>query len=361
MIYFPESESSEGWRKLTDPGHIVEEAKVDPGKLEAAWEYNLESRGMPSTFYPPEQLIDQSATSAVLVLRHGYVVGEWYQNSDSKTRWNIRSCSKSFTGTAFGILFDESELDLSSRAYDYIPDGQPLTDPRTSEITLGHLLSMTSNISGENHGIFLSELYDRGGPFEFSIGKVADTNGRSVAELTGEPGTAFEYSDAAFAHLSLIFAEVAGMELDGFVRERVLEPIGIEDFEWFELGGDGFIGPHTRPGSGVNITSRDLARFGYLMLNGGSWKGRQLVPAEWLRLATRSSQEIDDRYGYSWWVNTHGSMWDAAPRDAFAAMGFAGNKCYVIPSLDLVVVRIADGPMPWNDGPFIEKIIDAML
>ena len=121
------------------------------------------------------------------------------------------------------------------------------------------------------------------------------------------------------------------------------------------------MGPHTRPGSGVRITSRDLARFGYLMLHGGVWGEDQLVPQEWLEIATCTSQTLNDRYGLTWWVNTHGSLWRSAPRDAFAAMGFAGNKCYVIPSLDLVVVRIADGPMPWNDEPFVRLIVESML
>ena len=361
MNYYPESESQGGWRKLDEDTRILELGDVDPAILAKAWEYHLESRGMASTFYPPEQLIERSKTSAVLVLRHGYIVGEWYQNADAKTRWNIRSCSKSFTGTALGILFGESDLSLDSRGYDYLPEGLPLSDPRKAGIALRHLMSMTSNIAGENHGVFLRDGYDGGGPFEFSLGKCADGKGRSVAALTGDPGTAFEYSDAAFAHLSLIFARVAGEELESFLRRRVIDPIGIEDFEWPAIGGAGNLGPHTGPGGGVRITPRDLARFGYLMLKNGAWKDRQLVPREWIEIATRSSQEVDRRYGYTWWVNTHGLLWDTAPRDAFAAMGFAGNKCYVVPSLDLVVVRSADGPMPWDDGPFVRLVIEAMI
>ena len=85
------------------------------------------------------------------------------------------------------------------------------------------------------------------------------------------------------------------------------------------------------------------------------------MPRQWIETATRSSQLLNQNYGHTWWVNTVGTMWDGSPRDAFDAMGFGGNKCYVIPSRDLVVVRIADGPMPWNDTPFLRKIVEAML
>jgi len=352
MDYFPAPESQGGWRVL---------GGADPDVLAEAWEYNLQSRGMSTTFYPPDQRIDRSTTSAVLLIRHGYVVGEWYQNADRSTRWNVRSCSKSFTGTAFGMLFDEGKgLDIDSPAYDFIPEGYPLSDPRKAQITLRHLLSMTSSIPGEGHGIFGLAAADDSGPFEFALGKCPNEGGQWVSELTGAPGTTFEYSDMAFAHLAIVFRHVAGEELDEYLRRRLLDPIGVERLEWTRIGGGSNIGPHTLPGSGVRTTARDFARFGYLLLRGGEWAGRQLVPRRWIEEATRSSQEIDDRHGYTWWVNTNLSMWKTAPRDAFAAMGFAGNKCYVVPSLDLVVVRIADGPMSWDDAPFVKKIIRAL-
>ena len=361
MDYFPPPESEGGWRVLTEPGLVRSDAGFGPEALAEAWEYNLSSRGVPTTFYPPEQRIDRSQTSAVLVVRGGQVVGEWYQNADANTKWNIRSCSKSFTGTAYGMLLEEhAALGLESRAYDYLPEGHPLSDPRKAEITLGHLLSMTSNIPGEGHGVFGLVAAGEGGPFEFALGRCPNEKGQWVSDLTGRPGTAFEYSDMAFAHLSMVFRRVAGVEIDEYLQRKIFEPIGIEQLEWSRIGGGSNVGPHTLPGSGIRVTARDLARFGYLMLKAGRWADRQIVPPGWLEMATRSSQSLDDRYGYTWWVNTHLSLWEDAPRDAYAAMGFAGNKCYVFPSLELVVVRIADGPMPWDDTPFVRILMAGM-
>ena len=88
----------------------------------------------------------------------------------------------------------------------------------------------------------------------------------------------------------------------------------------------------------------------------------QIVPKWWVDLATRSSQELARSYGYGFWVNTDGSLWPGVPKDAFAFMGYATNRCYVIPSLDLVVVRVGYGPQPI--GPVDESLrsaVDAII
>jgi len=146
------------------------------------------------------------------------------------------------------------------------------------------------------------------------------------------------------------------------MKDRVFNPIGLENIKWDRIGGsDGSIGPHTIPNGGIHITARDLARFGYLALNEGAWAGCQLVPRSWIEMATQTSQSLNKNYGYTWWVNTYGTLWSGVPRDTFAAMGFKSNKCYIIPSKDLVVVRIGDGPWPWDEGPFLRRIVASVL
>ena len=71
------------------------------------------------------------------------------------------------------------------------------------------------------------------------------------------------------------------------------------------------------------------------------------MPKWWIDLATRSSQNVNPSYGYTFWVNTDGNLWPHVPKDAFAFMGFATNRCFVVPSLDLIVVRLGGyGPNP---------------
>ena len=96
------------------------------------------------------------------------------------------------------------------------------------------------------------------------------------------------------------------------------------------------------------------------MAHQGRWEGKQIVPQWWIELATKSSQELNRSYGYTFWVNTDGTQWPTAPKDAFAFMGYASNRCYVVPSLDLVVVRLGYGPPNWPEGALLPAVLDAI-
>jgi CubicO group peptidase (beta-lactamase class C family) len=333
---------------------------MDPDRLQLACEWN-------------EHFAN---SSAVVIVRRGYLVAEWYENSAlTTTRFDIWSCTKSFTGTAYGLLFEDSRqgklpsnrcVDLDTYAYPLIPEGYPLSDPRKGQITLRHLLTMTSGISGEATGIAAIPTETGVGPFEAAVGRAPLKArrwpmARWASRLAADPGTRWDYSDPAFAHLSLVFSHVVGQELSQYMQERVFGPIGIEYLSWDMQGvGGDIIGPHSNAHTGIHASARELSRLGYLMLRNGIWNGQQIVPAWWIELATRSSQELNPSYGYTWWVNTHGTKWPGLPRDAFAARGYNCNHCYVIPSLDLVVVRLGSGPSSWGEPTFIERVVDAI-
>jgi CubicO group peptidase (beta-lactamase class C family) len=371
---YPLPESGGGWRVLADPSQIRSLGGVDPEKLALAWEANVRSGpglAEQKTVNPHDERFVSSATcSSVLVVRHGAIVGEWYQNGDRTKLWNIWSCTKSVTGTAYGILFQESRerklsagqtIDLDSMAYQYIPQGYPLSDPRKARIRIRHLLSMTSGIKGEDMGVFGLPHAKGCGPFELALGRCPTENGISVAELWGEPGTKWDYSDPAFAHLALILSHLTGMETEEYVRRRIFQPLGIGSVHWDRVGGEGHIGPHSFVNGGLHITTRDFARFGYLALHRGNWQGRQLISESWMETAARASQVVNPNYGYTWWPNTRRVLWPDLPEDAFAALGYQANKCYIVPSLDLVVVRVGDGPWPWDDQSFLRLVMASLL
>jgi CubicO group peptidase (beta-lactamase class C family) len=360
LTYFPPPESRGGWRWLRDEREVREIGGMDPERLQFACEAHARFE----------------ASAALVIIRHGHLVAEWYENSAmATTRYDIWSCTKSFTGTAYGLLFDDSrhgrlpggrEVDLDSPAYDFIPEGHPLTDPRKARITFRHLLSMTSGIPGERHGIAAIPTETGVGPFEAALGRAQVRarrwpDGRRTDRLAAEPGTRWDYSDPAMAHLALAFAQITGREMHEVLQERVFDPVGIESLAW-DLQGIGvdFIGPHTNAHTGIHLSARELARFGYLMLRDGAWVGGQLVPAWWQALATRTSQPHNPHYGFTWWVNTAGTLWPDLPTDAFAAMGYMSNRCYVVPSLDLVVARVGSGPGAWDEGGLIGGIVAAI-
>jgi CubicO group peptidase (beta-lactamase class C family) len=146
-----------------------------------------------------------------------------------------------------------------------------------------------------------------------------------------------------------------------YMHERVFEPIGIESLVWDLQGVGTRFGPHTNAHTGVHVSAREFARLGYLMLRHGRWGDRSVVPEWWVETATRTSQEQNRHYGFTWWVNTAGTLWPALPRDAFAALGLNCNACYVVPSLDLVVVRLGSGPISWAGDAFISRVVAAVV
>ena len=185
--YFPPPETKGGWRVLKEAGQARELAGIDLAALAPARTWN-EAHGVPS---------------AIAIVRRGYLVAEWYQNATyPDTRFNIHSCTKSFTGTAFGILFEEArrgvleegvQLDLDTPAYTLIPAGHPLTDPRKEAITLRHLMSMSSGIPGESIGIFGVHPEPGVNPFEAALGRYP-LYGRDLSadlwasQLAADPG-----------------------------------------------------------------------------------------------------------------------------------------------------------------------------
>jgi CubicO group peptidase (beta-lactamase class C family) len=351
--YFPPPESAGGWRRLESPQEVRQVGGLDPARLRLAAEYNA---------------FLASTTSSLVVVRRGWLVAEWYEVSAlATTRYDVWSCTKSFTGTAYGILFGaRPELGLHTLAYEHIPEGHPLTDPRKARITLGHLLSMTSGIPGESAGLAAVPTASGVGPFEAALGFAPCWTrrwgeARWASTLAGEPGSRWDYSDPAFAHLGIAFTHLAGRRLHDFMQERVFAPVGIESLTWDLQGVGTRFGPHTNAHTGVHLSARELARFGYLMLRRGRWGDRQVVPRDWVELATRSSQSLNPSYGYTWWTNAACTQWRGLPRDAFAALGLHGNACYVIPSLDLVVARTGNGPVAWPDAGLIGKVVAAVL
>jgi CubicO group peptidase (beta-lactamase class C family) len=362
--YYPPPTSGGGWRTLDDDAAIREVGEMDPDALETVAQEQFERHG--------------DEDWAVSIVRNGHLVWEFHTDDLSPhDALETASVTKSFSGTAWGLLLEDSrhgrlpeadtgvvpEVDLDTPAYAYIPEGHPLTDHRKWSITVRHLLSMTSGVPGQDHGIVGMQPAPEQGAFEYVLGHAPNRQGRWVDALYADPGTAWDYSDPAINHLTLAFANLMDAEMSEVFRERVADPIGIESMEWVSIGGKRFLGAHTKTNSGVRISARDLARFGYLMLRDGAWEGEQLVPEWWVEEATRSSQEHNPDYGLTWWVNTAGTCWPGLPTDTFAAKGYRSNRLYVVPSLDLVVARVGSGPddRDWHEPLLIGGIVDSVL
>lgn len=330
--YFPPPEEKGGWRTLlpesgepnaAEKTKIRDVAGVDWDRLREAWEFNAKAEG----------------ATQLLVIRRGHIVGEWSKECDRKKAFNIYSSSKSYTSVAWGLLLKDSEegrlpggkkitLDTKVCNEEWLPESLPLPDPRKADITVRNLLNMASGLGRED--------VPKESPFECSLGK---TENSPFAKLKGDPGTVFNYSNAGVAHLVLVFNRAAGKDLYPFLKERVLDPIGERPESWLEIGGSGKIGPFNQGYSGLHTSAREHARFCYLALHKGEWAGKRLVPESYYDFAW-TGQKINPEYGAQWWV------WPRipdAPKDFVQTAGAKNNHGYLIPSLDLVFVRLGDG------------------
>ena len=349
---FPAPEADGGWT-YARTAEEVSAAGFDPGLLAA--------------FDRTELALFAGETFSLSVVRGGVLAHELRSfNMLDDSRVDVWSCTKSFTGLAYMFLLDAGSrgelacgpVGLDTKAYDLIPDGRPLTDPRKADITLDHLLTMSAGFVGEAEGVLGTATASGVGMFEFALGRADNRFGVSAARLARDPGTAFDYSDPGFSHLSLAFAHAMGREIDEVVAERVFTPLGIERVAWARAGGGRLIGPHTVPHTGLSLSSRDLARVGLLLLRRGRWQGRELLPQKQLD-AFLSPSDCNQSYGRTFWLNAGGRLFPNVPEDLFGMFGFRSNRLYVIPSLDLVIARTATGPIEREEGAFLEALVGA--
>jgi CubicO group peptidase (beta-lactamase class C family) len=335
--YFPPPESKGGWRTLLPPKgepsaddkkRIAQTAGVDWDKLKEAWDVNAQTDG----------------ASGLLVIRNGYIVGEWYKNADRNKTYNIYSSSKSYTSLAFGLLLDDVAagkapsgknltLDTLVCTKEWIPESLPLPDPRKANIKLRHLLNMTS-------GVGPGPVPANKQPFETAMGHTKDS---PFAKLMADPGEKFFYSNGGVAHLVLLFKNAAGKDLFPFLKERVFTPTGVETIKWEQLGGNapGEIGPYSQGYSGIMTTPREHARFCWLARHKGEWAGKRVVPAAHYDFAWTGTK-ANPNYGAQWWLT--GQFKSAgAPNNFVATQGARNNDGFIVPSIDLVFVRLGDG------------------
>ncbi len=263
----------------------------------------------------------------VMVLRHGHVIAEgWWAPYGAERRHALFSLSKSFTSMAIGLLIEDGRLSLDDRVVDLLPDDAPApVDDRLASLRVRHLLSMTTG--QERDGL---DQAVRGHGWARCILDVP---------VTHEPGTRFMYQTGATYLLAAIVTRLTGERLLDQLTPRLLAPLGIEGATW-ERCPDGIdVG-----GFGLSMTTEDVAAFGQLLLQRGSWQGRQLVPAAWLDTATSVHVSNGDPALPSDWTQGYGFQLWRGRHDSFRADGAFGQLCVVLPEQEAVVAVTAGLP-----------------
>jgi CubicO group peptidase (beta-lactamase class C family) len=285
---------------------------------------------------------------SLLVVRHGRLVAEVYRAGkdervkdlfrttrtfDASTLHDIRSISKSVTSLLWGIAQGQGKTPpLDTPVLSLFPGLADLNRDGREAITLSQMLSMSSGLAWNEWRATSLFNNDEFGLF-WHTSQAHYVFDRPMAAAAG---TQFNYNGGNTAVLAQLLAERVGMPVPEYARKQLLEPLGITDWEWVD-------DDRGRPlaFAGVRLRPRDLARIGQLVLQHGQWNGRQLVPAEWIAESTRP--HIDTgmglQYGYQWWLGKVAA--GSAEYAWIGGIGNGGQRLWIVPGLDLVVVTTA--------------------
>jgi len=263
-----------------------------------------------------------------VIVRHGKVIAEgtWAPFDTLRRPHMLYSHSKSFTSTAIGFLADDGKLDIDERISDIFADKMPSNPPPwLMEVRVRDLLTM-------NFGS------DANKPPKCNLDQKDWERGILSRPMETRPGTRHRYDSDATYLLACIVERKSGKRVMEFLKERLFDPLGMES-PWSTVSPSGT----ACGGWGMNMTTRDLAKFGQFLLNGGTWNGNRVMSSDWIRLA--SSKHTNSNGGPDWRMGYGFQFW-RCQHNAYRADGAAGQYTVVMEDQDAVVsINAAIGDM----------------
>ena len=262
------------------------------------------------------------STAAVMIVVDGRVLAEW---GDTSGRYNVHSIRKSFLSALYGIAVSQGTIRLSdSLSVLGIDDNPPSLTDLEKTATVSDLLKARS-------GVYHAALYE-----------AATMAAARPQRGSHAPGAFWYYNNWDFNALGTIFEQQTGTGIFSAFKTQIAEPLEMEDFR---LGDTKYVSGRDSIHRAYPfwMTARDMARFGLLFLREGNWRGRQVIPKDWVAASTTSYSDAraNGGYGYMWWVASHGKHLPGArvPDGAYTARGFGGHYILVVPQYDLVIVH----------------------
>jgi CubicO group peptidase (beta-lactamase class C family) len=314
-----------------------------PVKLNDGWEVaSPDEVGMDTNkiIEVTEQIRNENRFNGVhsmLIVKDGKLVHEGYFWGYQRNSLNVMaSITKSVTSTLIGIAIDKGYIkSVDESVLSLIPDyAKNIRDPKRQAITLRHLLTMSSGLDWLEHGTSYNDLQnaeyqmvDSEDWMQFILSKPAKTT----------PGTRFHYNTGGIHLLSAVIQNTTGDRTNIFAEKHLFEPLGIYAYQWNR---DSTGHPCTGgTDGGLGLRTRDMAKFGWLFLHDGKWKGKQVVSEKWVKLATKKHIQHPSGshyYGFCWFPGSRRIK--GKNFDYVASFGYGGQILYLIPDLDLIVI-----------------------
>lgn len=285
--------------------------------------------------------IEERTVTALLVLKGGEVrFEEYYQGTgadDMRISWSV---AKSFLSALIGVLHHDGMIpDLDAPVTQYVP---ALAGSAYEGATIRNVLNMASGVQfDEDYLAFFSDINKMGR--EIALGGSLDdfSAGLEVQEFT--PGETWQYVSIDTHVIGMVIRGATGREIPDLLSEKIIAPLGFESTPYYLTDGDGtsfVLG-------GLNMPTRDYARFGLMFANGGEWNGEQVVPAEWVAASTAPSAPTapgEIGYGFQWWVPL------GAESGEYMARGVYGQYIYINTAKDVVIATNAADRRFREDG-----------
>jgi CubicO group peptidase (beta-lactamase class C family) len=265
-----------------------------------------------------------SGTESVMIIENGKLIYSW---GNCEEKYYVASIRKSFLSMIYGYYVN-SVISLDATLADYnIDDENPQLNDFEKTATIRDLLTSSSGV----------------------YHNAAAADGNSLPERNSrQHGEEFYYNNWGFNALGAIFEQQTGQKIFKVFNDSIGKKIGLQDFNWQSDGRYDYSEVSIHPAYHFDMTTRDMARIGLLVLNKGNWDGEQIVPEDWIDTITSkkisvSSEYGGGSYGYMWWVNDAGYLFDFADvsDDAFSAQGHWSQLILIIPSKNIVIVHRA--------------------
>ena len=271
--------------------------------------------------------LQQKNTKAFIILKNGRIAAEKYFGTFTvDSNWYWASAGKTATALLVGIAQAEGKLKLDDKTSQYLGNGwTALPLQKENNITIRHQLTMTTGLDDE-------------------IGE-SDCTLPTCLEYKADAGTRWAYHNAPYTLLEKVVEKATGTSYNNYFGQKVKDKIGMNGL-WIKNGYNNV----------YFSNARSMARFGLLLLNSGTWDKTPILTDEtFLNQQINSSQNINPAYGYLTWLNGktgyrlpqsqftfNGSLIPNAPPDTYAALGKNDQKIYVVPSQNLVVIRMGE-------------------
>ena len=280
-----------------------------------------------------------------------------YIDFNRNTLHNTHSATKSIISALIGIAIDNGFItNVKEKIFSYFYDYSHYNNDEKDKITIEHLLTMTSGFEWNEWDVSVAESDHDIVQFNISSDPIRYILGKPIVTA---PGTRFYYNGGGVDLLGEIITRASETRVDHFADESLFGRLGITRYRFQRLP-NGLMCCH----GDIYIRPRDLAKFGYLFLNNGVWRGNRIISEEWVTVSTEEYISLHDfhlswadGYGYLWWLKTYHCQNQAI--DSFKAMGWGGQEIIVFPSIRMVIVFT--GANYVVDPPCDEMIIRYIL